>query len=578
MSAASDLPAPDFSTFPRHGALGELLRAYVRARPGLFELREIGRSHEGREIWLMVATNRDTGADRTKPAFWVDGNIHAAELTGCTAVLYWLHQLALGYGRDQRITTLLDTRCVYLCPRLCPDGAELALADRPRQIRSSTRPWPWDEPELEGLLREDVDGDGRMLSMRIEDPDGAWKPNPAEPRLLAPREPGDLQGPFYRVLPEGTLLHWDGFTIGLNRDREGLDLNRNFPADWRPEAEQLGAGPYPTSEPEVRAVVQFVTEHPNIGAAISFHTHSGVILRPPARHGDDDMIAEDLWLYQRLSALGEKLSGYPVVGIWNEFRYHPKEVISGTQDWFYDQLGALFWTVELWAPNREAGISGYDWNAWYREHPPEDDIRLLAWSDRDCGGKAHVDWYPFEHPQLGAVELGGWDRMNYWRNPPPELREREAARFPQWLTTLALSLPRLELAFATAERIEPSAASSNANWRVRLAIRNSGYLATDVTRQARERKSVRGVVVTIELPSEASLVMGRLREDIGPLEGHAPTASLQTFMPTASVTADRALREWLVCAPEGVVVRLRADGSRAGVTEATVALIEDHRD
>jgi hypothetical protein len=41
------------------------------------------------------------------------------------------------------------------------------------------------------------------------------------------------------------------------------------------------------------------------------------------------------------------------------------------------------------------------------------------------------------------VEIGGWDKMNFWRNPPPALREREVARFPAWLEALALSLPRL---------------------------------------------------------------------------------------------------------------------------------------
>ena len=103
-------------------------------------MRSIGRSHEGREIWLAVLTRRATGADTAKPAFWVDGNIHAAELTACTAALYYLHHLCAGDGVDERVTHLLDTRVVYLCPRLNPDGAELALADTPRFIRSSTRP------------------------------------------------------------------------------------------------------------------------------------------------------------------------------------------------------------------------------------------------------------------------------------------------------------------------------------------------------------------------------------------------------------------------------------------------------
>ncbi len=48
---------------------------------------------------------------------------------------------------------------------------------------------------------------------------------------------------------------------------------------------------------------------------------------------DDDMIPEDLWAYQRFSKLGTELTGYPAVSIWHEFKYHPKEVIGGTQDW-----------------------------------------------------------------------------------------------------------------------------------------------------------------------------------------------------------------------------------------------------
>ena len=82
-------------------------------------------------------------------------------------------------------------------------------------------------------------------------------------------------------MPEGTLKNWDGPATDRQPRPEGLDLNRNFPAFWRQEFEQVGAGPYPTtSEPEVRAMVDFVIAHPNIGAGISYHTHSGVILRP----------------------------------------------------------------------------------------------------------------------------------------------------------------------------------------------------------------------------------------------------------------------------------------------------------
>jgi murein tripeptide amidase MpaA len=562
----ADLPVPRFDIFYRHAELSRLLHDYADARPDLVRIDSIGHSHEGRDIWLAVITQRGTGLDTDKPAFWVDGNIHAGELTASTACLYWLHQLVTGYGQDPATTQLLDTRVVYLCPRLNPDGAELALADRPRYIRSSTRPYPFDEPHIDGLTVEDVDGDGRVLFMRMADPHGSWKSHPEDARLMIPREPGEFGGSYWRVMPEGTLANFDGLQIQVNRDREGLDLNRNFPAYWRQEFEQVGAGPYPTSEPEVRAMVDFIVKHPNVGAGVSFHTHSGVILRPMGTQADDDMTPEDLWVYKRLSALGEKLTGYPAISIYEDFRYHPKEVISGTQDWLYEHLGSLFWTVEIWAPNKEAGITEYDWIHWYREHPPEDDLKLLRWSDTQCGGQAHVDWYAFQHPQLGAVELGGWDRLNYWRNPPPHLREREAARFPAWLSQIALSLPKLEVL-----RTEVRALGGD-TWRVRFAVANAGYLPAYVSARALERKTARGAVFEILLPEGAQLVSGKPRV-VGPhLSGHAAKGSLQAFLPNREVTADRAVAEWVVRAPRGTRLSMSARADRAGAVHTEVVL------
>jgi len=563
------LPTPRFDEFHRYDALTALLFAYAEACPNLVSVRSIGKSFEGRDLWVVVITNTASGADVDKPAFWVDGNIHAAELLASTTCLYYLDHLLSKYGSDAQITQLLDTRVVYMVPRLNPDGAELALADRPRHIRSSTRAYPYDEAPVDGLTVEDVDGDGRILTMRVPDPHGGYRKHAEDPRLMVAREPGEFGGEYYRLIPEGFVLNYDGLSVPVNRDREGLDLNRNFPSDWRQEHQQLGAGPYPTSEPEVRAMVDFIVAHPNVGAAISFHTHSGVILRPMGSCSDTDMIPEDLWLYQRFSQLGTQHTGYPAVSIWHEFKYHPKDAITGTQDWVYEHLGALFWVVELWSPNREAGIEGYKWIDWFRDHPVADDLKLLKWSDEQCGGQAYVDWRPFQHPQLGAVEIGGWDKMNYWRNPPPALREREAARFPAWLTQIALALPRLELLRTEVRALGPD------TWRIRLAVANAGWLPAYVTKRALERKTVRGVIFEIHLPAgqpEISLVGGKQRVEGPQLQGHAPATSQLNFFPPGDATPDRAVVEWVVRAPQGTRVALSANAARAGTVRTEVVL------
>ena len=59
------------------------------------------------------------------------------------------------------------------------------------------------------------------------------------------RDPVETGGRYFRVLPEGSVEGWDGYTLRMKKPKQGLDLNRNFPANWRQEFEQLGAGPFP---------------------------------------------------------------------------------------------------------------------------------------------------------------------------------------------------------------------------------------------------------------------------------------------------------------------------------------------
>src|SRR5262245_62094745 len=155
------MPDIHFDRYYRYEELTQLLVDYDREYPGLVQLQSIGKSYEGRDIWVISVTNEATGLANEKPALWVDGNIHASEVSASTAALHLLHRLTSEYMKNPDITRCLDTRAFYICPRINPDGAEWALADKPKIIRSSTRPYPYDEGPLEGLEQEDIDGDGR---------------------------------------------------------------------------------------------------------------------------------------------------------------------------------------------------------------------------------------------------------------------------------------------------------------------------------------------------------------------------------------------------------------------------------
>jgi murein tripeptide amidase MpaA len=556
-----------FDTYYRYEDLTRILHGFAQEYPDLVQVESIGQSYEGRDIWLATVTNSETGEAGSKPALWVDGNIHATEVAPSSACLYLLDRLTGGYGADDDVTRCLDTRAFYICPRVNPDGAEWALADKPKAIRSSTRPYPYDEDPIDGLVMEDVDGDGRMLMMRIPDPNGAWKVSAEEPRLLERRDPAEVGGQYYRLLREGRVENYDGVTYGLQSDKERLDLNRNFPLNWRQEHEQEGAGPYPTSEPEVRTIVDFIAAHPNITGGVAFHTMSGILLRPYGDQPDDRLIAEDLWTYEKIGQKGTDLTGYPAISVYHDFRYHPNKVITGVfNDWMYEHLGLYAWVVEIWNPQKQAGIEEVKFIEWRREHPPEDDLKLLQWSDEVLDGKGYVDWYPFDHPDLGPVELGGWNWLYAFKNPPQHLLENEIAPFADWLIWHLLISPRLELFQVDVKSL------GEATYQLRLVVHNTGWLPTYVTKKALEKKVVRGVICELDLPEGATLESGRLREDLGQLEGRAYKPSAHFSYYPSDVTEDRAKAEWVVRAPEAGTVKLTARHERAGTVVTSVEL------
>ena len=92
---------------------------------------------------------------------------------------------------------------------------------------------------------------------------------------------------------------------------------------------------------------------------------------------------------------------------------------------------------------RRPGSTEYHFIDWLREHSPEDELAVLKLADEL--GEGYVDWYPFEHPQLGPVEIGGWDLVRFWFNPPLSRLEEEVKPHADFAVYLALVSPRLEI-------------------------------------------------------------------------------------------------------------------------------------
>jgi murein tripeptide amidase MpaA len=547
----------DLNRYFSNDELEDTLKTWAEDYPHITALSQLGESFEKRPVWLMTITNKDNGEDKNKPAIWIDANIHATEIAGTTTCIYIIDYLLNNYGKDASITALLDKSTYYIAPRLNPDGAAVAMSPNPRYIRSGVRAYPYEEKD-EGLHEEDIDGDGKILQMRILDPGGDWKISSLDPRLLEKRQPDEIDGTFYRLLSEGMINDWDGYIIKEARPFQGLDFNRNFPYEWKPEGEQEGSGPYPASEPEINSVVDFISRHPNINIAVTYHTFSRVILRPYSTRPDDDMETEDLWVFQKLGEIGTDKTGYRAVSTFHDFKYHPKKVTVGAfDDWIYDQLGAYSFTIELWDLPTAAGIEDRKFIEWFRKHPPEDDLKILQWVEKNVEEKYYHDWRPYDHPQLGPVEIGGWDLMYSWINPPPPFMEKEAARNLGFVLSLGNMLPRLEIHTLT---VEPLGGES---FRINLVVENNGFLPSFTSQQGKKRGAVRPVRAELEVPEGVSIETRRRRIDLGHLEGRTNKMSAASVF-GMDPTDNRSRADWVVKGSPGTVINIKIHGERAG--------------
>jgi murein tripeptide amidase MpaA len=550
----------DFDRFVRYDELTDRLRALATEHPDLVTLESYGRSYEGRDLWLVTVTEAATGAHDTKPAHWVDANIHATEVTGSVAALHLLHHLVDGHRRgDERIVHALGTRTFYVVPRVNPDGAEAALADSPTYHRSSVRPWPWKGHEWPGIHMRDIDGDGRVLTMRIPDPHGAWVEHPDDARVMVPAPVEDGGGHRFRLVSEGVVVDHDGFTIPTPRDPRGLDMNRNFPAGWGTNV--TGSGDHPLSEPEIDALVRAITARPNICGYNAFHTSGGVLLRPSSTKSDSALPPLDVWTWKTLGERGTELTGYPVHSVYEDFTWDKSDTMSGAaDDWAYEHLGLIGWTTEFWDVIAAATGERASTLIWYLGPTTEQELAVARWSDEHAPG-TYVAWYPFDHPQLGAVEIGGPDWFRLWSNPPPSHLRTEVEPHADFAVHQALASPRLEILLADAERIADDL------WRARVGVANTGFLPTYVTEFAKKQSLV--LPVSVEMTGAES-VGAPARVTLGQLAGRS--AMRVNGWALNDGTPDRAQHSWVVRASAGTVIQLVAEHPRAGRDTTSITL------
>lgn len=545
------------------------LHAWAEAMPAVMRLESIAKTEEGRDVWL-VTLGRDP--DRVRPAAWMDGNIHASEVAGSSTCLAVIEDLLRAHAGEPLVDLpdairdlLVSDVLVYVLPRMCPDGAERVLSKR-HFVRSNLRDHRLGN-QGPYWRHEDVDGDGRSLLMRKVDPTGDFVESKELPGLMFPREVED-EGPFYRLFPEGYIERFDGFTVPRPfylSDTE-TDMNRNFPSMWQAEPTQAGAGAYPTSEPESRAVTEFAVRHPNIFVWLSMHTFGGVYIRPLADKPDSKMDPFDLAVFRQVERWGEAIAGYPTVSNFVEFTYEPDKPLYGDlANFAYAERGSIGFVCEIWDFFKQVGfevVRPFIKN--YEIRTTRADIRKIAEWDREHNkGRIVGTWKKVTHPQLGEVEIGGYDPLIGVWNPPFEKLPDVCDQQARFFFRLAAMAPRLVVSELSIERLDGD------THRVRAIVENRGYLPTFVLGSARCRPFTDPVRARLELGAGLTLVAGPSEHDLGHIAGWGGNDRSTTPAIARSVGEPaRRKVEWVVRGKGDVTVI--ASATRVGAVSKSV--------
>ncbi|MBN2264964.1 MAG: hypothetical protein JW775_04035 [Candidatus Aminicenantes bacterium] len=650
-------PPPGQLAFDRYHTPEETaaaLRDLARAHPGFAKTHLLAKSPAGRELTLLEIGPETGKSAKSLPAVFVAANMEGTVPLAGEAAL-WLARSVC----EKAETRSDQTWYILACGN--PDAAARYFDQPLRRDPRNAAPKNDDQDDAtDEDGPDDLNGDGLITRMRVKDPEGPWMAVAGEPRLMKRADGTKGEKGIWKLYPEGLDNDGDG---QFNEDGPGgINLGTAFPHLFKYHAPD--AGPWPGSEAETFALLEFFDLHREIGLVFVFG-ESNFCLNPPraGRQGDADFneikvpervagfinadptrtytmaeiidmvkplvppgmevteslvagflglgavvnpLEDDLKFYKELS---EKYKEFLKAAKLDAKRLDPPADKDGSLELYaYYHLGLPSFAMDFWtlpevkedkpaeeitpekletmtndefialgedkvdaflkatgAPDQfkakqvfEALKSGMmdtkkmaEMMKQMPKKPSQDgadpkDKALLAWSDKELGGRGFVAWTPFKHPELGEVEIGG--AVPYADTTPPAgmIDGLVAGQVP-WAFEIAKRMARIGIADVRLERLGAGV------YEIKAWIANTGDLPYPTAMGARNQ---RVLPVVVSLAGQGfDIVEGKPRSLIAsvPARGAKPLT-------------------WIVRAAKPVKIELKAETRTAWGDARTVDL------
>jgi hypothetical protein len=483
-----------------HTALSTKLETLAGRYPELVQLHNLTNTTGGSEIWLLELGkgNRDQ-----HPGIAVFGGLDSRHIAG-TSLAVGMAEKLLTLADTDSISGLLESTTFYFFPMVNPDAVAQYFADLKYERGSNATPA---DDDRDGYTDEDpfedLNGDGLITRIRVEDPTGRWIIHDQDPRLMVQAEMEEA----------GRYLL---YTEGLDNDQDekfnedgpgGVIFNKNLPYNY--PAFSTGAGNHPVSEKEHRAILDDLYDRWNIYLVLTFGPANN--LTTPWKSNPADSAKR---IPRTILKSDEELS----IILANKYqdlvplqdRSKQKTYPGGFSEWAYFHYGRISLSTPGWAPPPFSASK--DTVKRRDNRKPDKDLEFLLWAD-SAGIEAHVPWTPIEHPDFPGktVEVGGI--TPFARTvPPSHMIDSLTIRHFEFLVWLGQHRPSLEIA-----NLETRDLGENIT-RISLNIINRGLFPT-LPAIAERNQWAKLVKAELSIDDDQAIISGNRKHIVKSLKG-----------------------------------------------------------
>ncbi|MDX2070198.1 MAG: M14 family metallopeptidase [Haliscomenobacter sp.] len=446
-----------YSTFP---LLTARIKDLASKNASLANVSSAGKSAGGKDLWLLTLSQGNPGS---KPALLLVAGLDGSHPAGSETLLLMAEKM-LTNPSDQ-VKDLLSKKTLYIIACANPDAWDQGKSKFERSSNATAS-----DEDRDGRVNEDpfedLNADGLITQMRVEDPSGTLIPSKSDPRILIKADPSKNEAGKYLLLSEGTDNDKDD---KWNEDGEGgININKNFTFNY-PYFEKE-SGIYAASEAETKAVLEVLYRNLNIYGVIVFGPENNLSAptKFDAAKARNRIVTGPL---EKDAAVGEYVS--KMYNTSTGLKNAPAMPLG---------KGSLVQTAYY-----HAGRFGFGTPGWWPQMPPQDssqkpkaptaatlsaDEIFFKWADAEKVA-VFADWKEIKHPDFPGkkVEVGGLLPYARW-NPPVSYLDDIAQKHNKFLLDLAAAMPSLDIVNT---KVEPLSAGVN---RITVQVINKGFLPT----------------------------------------------------------------------------------------------------